>query len=60
MVSALLAAGDFVKKGSCHTARIRRGKAQLSGYKLTNWRAVLASALWTLEGHRTSDEELAL
>ena len=64
--SALSAAGDWVKRGSYHTAwsalpRFLRAFVLVwtrHGCRATYWGAVLATALWIVEGYRTTDEAM--
>ena len=65
-ISSLVAAGDCVKKGSYHTAwSVLAFLVFLlifvwarHSYRATNWRAVLATACWTVEGYRFTSEGL--
>ena len=67
VLSSLVTAGDWVKQGSYHTA----WSVPLAFFvfllifvwarhscRATNWRAVLATACWTVEGYRTPDEPM--
>ena len=55
---ALSAAGDWVRKESCHTALLVFVWAWHSCRATNYWRAVLATALWTVEGYRTPDDAM--
>ena len=67
LFSSLDAAGDWVKKGSYHTAwsvpcdsscTCSYAYGQRPRYRATYWKAVLATASWCVEGCRTPDEAL--
>ena len=67
LFSLLGAAGDWVTKGSYHTAWVVPSNSSCScsyayghgpGYRATYWQAVLAAACWCVEGYRTPDEAM--
>ena len=47
-----------LETGSREDRTTQRGRSPPTFFRATNWRAVLAAALWTVEGYRTSDEAM--